>query len=572
MSAGRAARPGRRVRRRPAEERRPRARTALEPGEGGAASRVGRRPPRRAPGRRAASRRAARPPAAGTGAAGRAQTAIAGSSSRFVRARIARVASSSRPGVERPGRSGRSRRTSRAARTIGPAASGPARIVFANRSRLCSTSRTARSTTVARAAVVHHEVDPAEARQRVGEAEDAPDVGESPAVDRLVVVADEEDPVRRRREEQRQPELGPVEVLGLVDEEMRAAAPATAPGPPAPPRGARAPGRRGRRSRARRRRRSPARRRRTPARSGPAPGRRRPRPRSRRCRASGARSPCRAVASRPARPPAGAAAGSPSGRRAARPAAPASRRISRPERVERPDPDGARRRRRADRGRPPSRSVSSSAARLLNVIAAISSGGAAPDAMSQATRATSVVVLPLPAGRDAEQRPGRCGRGRPLVRSEPGQPGLDRRIHPTDHVDRRFLRGHRRLRGSFTLRSSGLSDRVIERYRSPSTMIRAASRTARKRARQRSPARVEVPRGARPSPVPGPADPRCPCVQPGAGRFSRRRPRVRPVRDVQRVAQPQRRGPARRRPVDAGQRAGGGGRRDHPARSGPTCC
>ena len=52
------------------------------------------------------------------------------------------------------------------------------------------------------------------------------------------------------------------------------------------------------------------------------------------------------------------------------------------------------------------RSRSSSAARVLNVIAAISSGRAAPDAISQATRATSVVVLPLPAGATQRSGPG----------------------------------------------------------------------------------------------------------------------------------------------------------------------
>jgi hypothetical protein len=51
-----------------------------------------------------------------------------------------------------------------------------------------------------RAAVVHFEVHAAEAGQRVRETEDATNIREAPAVDRLVVVADEEDPVRRCRE------------------------------------------------------------------------------------------------------------------------------------------------------------------------------------------------------------------------------------------------------------------------------------------------------------------------------------------------------------------------------------
>ena len=75
-----------------------------------------------------------------------------------------------------------------------------------------------------RTAVVRLEVDPQEARQRlVGEAEQSAHVREPPAIDRLVVVADEEDPVRGCGEEEGQPELRPIEVLGLVDEQMRAA-------------------------------------------------------------------------------------------------------------------------------------------------------------------------------------------------------------------------------------------------------------------------------------------------------------------------------------------------------------
>ena len=60
------------------------------------------------------------------------------------------------------------------------------------------------------------------------EAEDPADVGQPPAVDRLVVVADEEDAVGRRGEQQGEPELRSVDVLDLVDEQMGA--------PLAPPR------------------------------------------------------------------------------------------------------------------------------------------------------------------------------------------------------------------------------------------------------------------------------------------------------------------------------------------------
>jgi len=49
----------------------------------------------------------------------------------------------------------------------------------------------------------------------------------------LVVVADHEDPVRRRGEQQCQTELGAVDVLNLVDQEL-----GTAPAPPSSTRSA----------------------------------------------------------------------------------------------------------------------------------------------------------------------------------------------------------------------------------------------------------------------------------------------------------------------------------------------
>ncbi len=120
----------------------------------------------------------------------------------------------------------------------------------------------------------------------------------------------------------------------------------------------------------------------------------------------------REIAVSRARQPAGPAAGAIRRRRAIRSTSGstgrlASRRISSPSawnvrtRTASPDastPRGAR--------APASRSRSSSAARLLNVIAAISSAAAAPDAISHATRATSVVVLPLPAGATQRIGPG----------------------------------------------------------------------------------------------------------------------------------------------------------------------
>ena len=108
-------------------------------------------------------------------------------------------------------------------------------------------------TTVRRAAVV--DVSRSTRRrpgQVAGEAEDPPDVGEPPAVDRLVVVA------RRGRSgcagaasSSASSELRPVEVLRLVDEEVRAPRRASARARAARPRGGARRGRRGRRSRGR---------------------------------------------------------------------------------------------------------------------------------------------------------------------------------------------------------------------------------------------------------------------------------------------------------------------------------
>ena len=74
-----------------------------------------------------------------------------------------------------------------------------------------------------RAAMVHLQVDAPEARKRRIESEDPAHVGQAPTVDRLVVVAHEEDPIRRRREQERQTQLRAVDVLDLVDEQMGAA-------------------------------------------------------------------------------------------------------------------------------------------------------------------------------------------------------------------------------------------------------------------------------------------------------------------------------------------------------------
>ena len=70
-----------------------------------------------------------------------------------------------------------------------------------------------------RAAVVGGQVDPSQAGQTRREIEDPPDVGQPPGVDRLVIVAHQEDVPRLAGEQQCQLQLGPVEVLRLVDEE-----------------------------------------------------------------------------------------------------------------------------------------------------------------------------------------------------------------------------------------------------------------------------------------------------------------------------------------------------------------
>ncbi len=74
-----------------------------------------------------------------------------------------------------------------------------------------------------RTSVVHLQVDPAEARERgLRETQQATDVGKPPTVDGLVVVADQEDAVRGRGQEQCHAQLGSVQVLRLVDEQLTA--------------------------------------------------------------------------------------------------------------------------------------------------------------------------------------------------------------------------------------------------------------------------------------------------------------------------------------------------------------
>ena len=74
-----------------------------------------------------------------------------------------------------------------------------------------------------RAAVVGDEVDATQSGQSRREADHPAHVGEPPGIDRLVIVAHQEDVVLGRREDQGQLQLGPVQVLHLVHQQRPAA-------------------------------------------------------------------------------------------------------------------------------------------------------------------------------------------------------------------------------------------------------------------------------------------------------------------------------------------------------------
>ncbi len=389
-------------------------------GSAGAAHSSAARSPSTAGSSRGSSSRGGR-----NGIPGRRATAAAGSSSRFVRARTARrravVAASAR--TTRRTRSSSS--TPSGARTSRPAAPGrpgslgePLPVVADEPDRPLHDRP--------RAAVVR---DLRSTRRRPGQravqAEDPPDVGQPPAVDRLVVVADEEDPVGRRGEQQGQPELGPIDVLDLVDEEVAAALAASARGR----RRVRLEGceraaGRGRRSRAPRPPQGAPRTRRTAAPNGPGSGS---------AATSAADTPWSTLRREIAVSRAASSAGVARGRLGAAPppGRPAARRAARvaedleAEGMERPDPDGAGAHARAAPAPRPAAPPARRAARRLNVIAAMR-----PErpraSTSQAIRATRVVVLPLPAGAMHRTGPGGGGRGRPLIRREPAEPFVTR--------------------------------------------------------------------------------------------------------------------------------------------------
>jgi hypothetical protein len=68
--------------------------------------------------------------------------------------------------------------------------------------------------------IVHRQVHATNPGERLLEGEDPAHVREAPAVDRLVVVADEEDMVGRRGQEQGEAQLRAVDILDLVDEQL----------------------------------------------------------------------------------------------------------------------------------------------------------------------------------------------------------------------------------------------------------------------------------------------------------------------------------------------------------------
>ena len=154
------------------------------------------------------------------GSPSRRATTTAGRSSRLVRARIARVVPSS--GQDRTARSSRTVSSAASgARISRPDAAGPAPdrlgeplVVVLDEPDRALDDR-------ARTAVVDLEIDPPQTGQERLEPEDPTDIGQPPAVDRLVVVADEADVVRRGRQQQREVELQPVDVLRLVDQQRR---------------------------------------------------------------------------------------------------------------------------------------------------------------------------------------------------------------------------------------------------------------------------------------------------------------------------------------------------------------
>ena len=172
--------------------------------------------------RRGDSMGRARSPAR-NGIESRSAAATTGSSSRFVRASTASVDAVRRPGGEHARGAidvvRRGRGKDQAALRPRPGADRLRKalhVVLDEAHRSLEDRR--------RTSVVDLEVDAGEVRQRlVGKSQEPSHVREAPAVDRLVVVAHEEDAIGRRSKEEREAQLAAVEVLRLVNEEMCAA-------------------------------------------------------------------------------------------------------------------------------------------------------------------------------------------------------------------------------------------------------------------------------------------------------------------------------------------------------------
>ena len=148
-------------------------------------------------------------------------TTTAGSSSRFVRARTARVVPSA--GHDRMARSRRTVSSGGVRREDQPALGRrPCPDPLGEPLPVVLDEPDGPFDDRPRAAVVDLEVDPRRPGQRALEPQDPAHIGQPPAIDRLVVVADEEDPVGRGGEEEGEPELGAVDILDLVHQELPA--------------------------------------------------------------------------------------------------------------------------------------------------------------------------------------------------------------------------------------------------------------------------------------------------------------------------------------------------------------
>ena len=121
------------------------------------------------------------------------------SSSRFVRASTARVDAVGRPRRASPARPGPASSAASGASTSRPVARGPGEDPLREPLPVVLDQPDRPRDDRPRAAVVRLEVDAPQPGQRGRQAQDASHVGQPPAVDRLVVVADEEHVVRRAR-------------------------------------------------------------------------------------------------------------------------------------------------------------------------------------------------------------------------------------------------------------------------------------------------------------------------------------------------------------------------------------